>query len=87
MSEMRIQSTTDHKFPWKWRLSDLEDVPKNGKTVFSCFSHVAAVPLWGYKLAGYKVVGNCEIDEAMIKVYRKNHHPQVFLSDGYQGFQ
>lgn len=30
--------TTDHKFPWKWRLSDLADMQKNGKTVFSCFS-------------------------------------------------
>ena len=30
--------TIDHKFPWKWQLSDLEDVPKNGRTVFSCFS-------------------------------------------------
>ena len=74
-------STTDHKFPWKWRLSDLEDVPKNGKTVFSCFSCGGGSSM-GYKLAGYKVVGNCEIDEAMIKVYRKNHHPQYsYLMD------
>ena len=50
-------STTDHKFPWKWRLSDLEDVPKNGKTVFSCFSCGGGSSM-GYKLAGYKVVGN-----------------------------
>lgn len=30
--------TTDHKFLWKWKLSDLADVSKNEKTVFSCFS-------------------------------------------------
>lgn len=30
--------TTDHKFPWKRQLSDLADMPKNGKTVFSYFS-------------------------------------------------
>ncbi|MCM1441148.1 MAG: DNA cytosine methyltransferase, partial [Roseburia sp.] len=36
----------------------------------------------GYKLAGYEVVGNCEIDPDMMKVYRKNHHPEhSFLMD------
>lgn len=74
-------SSTDHKFPWKWRLSDLENVPKNGKTVFSCFSCGGGSSM-GYKLAGYQVVGNCEIDEAMMKIYRKNHHPQYsYLMD------
>jgi len=74
-------SLTDHKFPWKWQLSDLEDVPKNGKAVFSCFSCGGGSSM-GYKLAGYKVVGNCEIDEDMMKIYRKNHHPQYsYLMD------
>ncbi len=27
-----------HKFPWKWNLSDLDKVKKNGLKVFSCFS-------------------------------------------------
>ena len=30
--------STNHKFPWKWKLSDLDAVKKNGKTVFSCFA-------------------------------------------------
>ena len=30
----------------------------------------------GYKLAGYTVVGCCEIDPAMFKMYVKNHHPK-----------
>ena len=30
----------------------------------------------GYKLAGYEVIGNCEIDHAMNKVYVANHHPK-----------
>lgn len=30
----------------------------------------------GYKLAGYKVIGNCEIDPAMMKIYRANNHPE-----------
>ena len=36
----------------------------------------------GYKLAGYEVVGNCEIDPEMIKIYRQNNHPKhSFLMD------
>ena len=36
----------------------------------------------GYKLAGYEVVGNCEIDPDMIKIYRQNNHPKhSFLMD------
>ena len=31
----------------------------------------------GYKLAGYEVVGCCEIDEKMIRMYKKNHHPRL----------
>ena len=30
----------------------------------------------GYKLAGYTVLGNCEIDPEMMKLYKKNHHPK-----------
>ena len=84
-SSMNVQDagsdTIDHKFPWKWWLSDLADVRKNGKTVFSCFSCGGGSSM-GYKLAGYKVIGNCEIDESMMKIYRKNHHPQYsYLMD------
>ena len=36
----------------------------------------------GYKLAGYEFVGNCEIDPDMMKVYRRNNHPEhSFLMD------
>lgn len=30
----------------------------------------------GYKLAGYSVLGNCEIDKEMNALYVKNHHPK-----------
>lgn len=30
----------------------------------------------GYKLAGYTVLGNCEIDPKMAAVYKANHHPR-----------
>ena len=29
----------------------------------------------GYKLAGFDVIGNCEIDKQICNIYQKNHHP------------
>ena len=74
-------STAEHRFPWKWRLSDLAKVEKNGKRVFSCFSCGGGSTM-GYKLAGYEVLGNCEIDPKMMDIYQANHHPRFpFLMD------
>jgi len=67
---------SDHRFPWKWYLSDLEKVQKNGKRVFSCFSCGGGSSM-GYKLAGFDVVGCCEIDPRMVEIYRKNLHPSL----------
>lgn len=64
----------DHRFPWKWWLKDLDKVQKHGRRVFSCFSCGGGSSM-GYKLAGYDVVGCCEIDERVLNVYRKNLHP------------
>lgn len=36
----------------------------------------------GYKLAGYTVVGCCEIDPEMMKIYKRNNHPKYsYLMD------
>ena len=36
----------------------------------------------GYKLAGFDVIGNCEIDPEMMKLYKANNHPQYsYLMD------
>lgn len=64
----------DHRFPWKWWLKDLDKVQKHGHRVFSCFSCGGGSSM-GYKLAGYDVVGCCEIDERVLNVYRRNLHP------------
>lgn len=71
----RSAASGSTEFSWKWRLSDLQDVPKNGLNVFSCFSCGGGSSM-GYKLAGYDVVGCCEIDPAMMKLYRHNLHPK-----------
>ena len=68
-----VSGSTD--FPWKWKLEDLNARPKNGCTVFSCFSCGGGSSM-GYKLAGYSVVGNCEIDPEMMKIYKANNHPE-----------
>lgn len=58
-----------------WNLKDLEKVHKNGYKVFSCFSCGGGSSM-GYKLAGYEVIGNCEIDKQMNKMYCKNFTPK-----------
>ena len=68
-----VSASTD--FPWRWSLADLAKRPKNGCRVFSCFSCGGGSSM-GYKLAGYDVVGNCEIDPDMMEVYKANNHPK-----------
>ena len=68
-------STTSHRFPWKWWLKDLPSVPQNGLKVFSCFACGGGSSM-GYKLAGYEVLGNCEIDPKIAAVYKANLHPK-----------
>lgn len=75
MSAMSVDSSSTHSFPWKWYLSDLADIPKNGLKVFSCFSCGGGSSM-GYKLAGYEVIGNCEIDPRVNAVYKANNHPK-----------
>ena len=66
---------SDHRFPWKWWMKDLPKIKKNGMKVFSCFSCGGGSSM-GYKLAGYEVIGNVEIDPRVMEVYRKNNHPK-----------
>lgn len=74
-------SIAEHRFPWKWHLDDLLRVPKNGLKVFSCFSCGGGSSM-GYKLAGYDVIGNVEIDPRVMKIYQKNNHPKYpYLMD------
>ncbi len=76
-----LSSTAEHRFPWKWYLKDLNKVEKNGLTVFSCFSCGGGSSM-GYKLAGYDVIGNVEIDPRVMEIYRKNNHPKFpYLMD------
>ena len=61
-------------YPWKWRLADLPDPAEDAPTVFSCFSCGGGSTM-GYKRAGFRVLGNVEIDPRIQAVYDRNHHP------------
>lgn len=65
-----------------WRIAD--GYPEgNGCKVFSCFSGGGGSTM-GYKLAGYEVIGNCEIDPRMNEVYIANHHPMFNFCEPIQ---
>lgn len=66
-----------------WNLKDLVKVEKNGYKVFSCFSCGGGSSM-GYKLAGYDVIGNCEIDPKMNEMYLKNFNPKFSYLMGVQ---
>ena len=68
-------SMKSHRFPWKWWLKDLPMIAKHDHTVFSCFSCGGGSSM-GYKLAGYYMVGCCEIDPRMMEIYKKNLHTE-----------
>ena len=61
-------------YPWKWRLADLDPPAEDAPKVFSCFACGGGSTM-GYKRAGFKVVGNVEIDPRIAEVYTANHHP------------
>jgi DNA (cytosine-5)-methyltransferase 1 len=64
-----------------WNLTDLLNVKKINRTVFSCF-HCGGGSTMGYKLAGFNHLGGVEIDTKIAKVYQLNHKPKhLFLED------
>ena len=69
---------------WKWAMAT--DYPKsNGLKVFSCFACGGGSTM-GYKLAGCEVLGCCEIDPRMNKVYVQNHHPKYNYMEDIRDF-
>lgn len=60
-------------FDWKWSLTDIRQDKE--VSVFSCFACAGGSSM-GYKKAGFKVIGDCEIDPRMNELYINNHHPK-----------
>jgi len=61
------------EFSWKWYLKDLKQ--DKDVNVFSCFSCGGGSTM-GYKRAGFRVLGNVEIDKKINLMYVLNHHPE-----------
>lgn len=69
-----------------WTRAELASVPQNGLKVFTTF-HCGGGSSFGYKLAGYEVLGGVEIDEKMMALYRANHSPRHSYLMGVQDFK
>lgn len=65
---------TGHRFDYAWTLGDASFAKDKGK-VFSCFACGGGSTM-GYKLAGFDVIGCCELDKRVNDVYVRNHHPK-----------
>jgi DNA (cytosine-5)-methyltransferase 1 len=73
-----------HNFPYKWTLKDAVFTKDKGK-VFSCFA--CGGGSFGYKLAGFDVLGCNEIDPKMIEAYKVNHNPKYAYLEPIQTFK
>lgn len=72
-----------NKYNWKWFKSEIaQDKPVK---VFSCFSCGGGSSM-GYKRAGFEVVGNCEIDPKINKLYVANNHPKYNYCEDLRAF-
>jgi DNA (cytosine-5)-methyltransferase 1 len=74
-----------HKFPYRWTLKKANFTKDKGK-VFSCFSGGGGSTM-GYKLAGYDVIGCCEMDDRMMECYIANHHPKMTFCQSIKKFR
>jgi DNA (cytosine-5)-methyltransferase 1 len=73
-----------HKFNYNWNLKDTIFTKDKG-TVFSCFACGGGSTM-GYKLAGFDVIGNNDIDKKMIEVYKENHNPKFSFLESITTF-
>ena len=74
-----------HKFPYNWKISETKFTKDKG-TVFSCFA-CGGGSSFGYKLAGFDVLGCNEIDPKMIEAYKANHNPKYAYLEPIQTFK
>lgn len=74
-----------HKYNYKWTLKDAIFSKDKGK-VFSCFA-CGGGSSFGYKLAGFDVIGCNEIDHRMMYAYCQNHNPKYPFLEPIQEFK
>lgn len=74
----------EHRFNYNWKLSETKFTKDKGK-VFSCFA-CGGGSSFGYKLAGFDVIGHNDIDKKMIEVYKANHNPKYSFHESITTF-
>ncbi len=74
-----------HRFPYEWKISETNFTKDKGK-VFSCFAGGGGSS-FGYKLAGFDVIGFNEIDKRQAKIYIENHNPKYQFIEPIQEFK
>jgi len=72
------------KMHYNWKLADTVFTKDKGK-VFSCFS-CGGGSSFGYKLAGFDVIGHNDIDPKMVEVYKENHKPKYSFLESITTF-
>ena len=77
---------SEHRFPYKWKKTDLNKVEGHGHKVFSTFS-CGGGSSFGYKMAGFDVIGFNEIDKEMVELYKANHTPKYAFHEPIQDFK
>jgi len=85
MKTIRLKSKA-HKFPYIWTIKELENITKDKGDVFSCFA-CGGGSSFGYKRAGFNVIGCNEIDPKMMKAYVTNHKPKYAYLEPIQTFK
>ena len=78
----------DHKFPYKWNLTDgypAKGIKPNGLKVFGTFICGGGSTM-GYKLAGYTHLGGVEIDPQVADIYKTNHNPKYLYNQDIREF-
>jgi DNA (cytosine-5)-methyltransferase 1 len=69
---------------YNWTLKDAVFTKDKGK-VFSCFA-CGGGSSFGYKLAGFDVIGHNDIDPKMVEVYKANHNPKFSFLESITTF-
>lgn len=78
----------DHRFPYKWNLSDgypAKGIKPNELKVFGTFICGGGSTM-GYKLAGYTHLGGVEIDPQVADIYKTNHNPKYLYNQDIREF-
>lgn len=74
------------KTNYLWKLSDkYSQAEKHDHNVFTTFACGGGSSM-GYKLAGFTILGANDIDKDMEKVYKENHHPELYYLEDIRKF-